>query len=148
MQQLLRVLAAGRRCAEAGTAYGDGAAAIAETARSLVTVELDPERAAVARGRLEPLENVEALEGDWRELLPPLGPFELFFMDGGGFKQAPDELPVDLVAPDGLLVLDDFTPGRPVEGDPARTFLARHPRLVVSEVQVAPDMSMIVAVRR
>lgn len=53
VQRLLAVLAAGKRCAETGTALGEGAAAIASTARSLVTVERDPERAAVAARRLE-----------------------------------------------------------------------------------------------
>ena len=42
---LLRVLAAGRRAAEIGTAFGEGARAIAKTAESLVTVELDAARA-------------------------------------------------------------------------------------------------------
>ena len=83
VQALLRVLAAGRDVAEFGTAFGEGAAAIAETARSLVTVELDPERAAVARERLAGLDNVEALEGDAYELLRGRGPFGLVFADGG-----------------------------------------------------------------
>ena len=61
MQALLRVLAAGRDVAELGTAFGEGAAALAETARSVVTVELDPERAALARDRLAGFDNVEAL---------------------------------------------------------------------------------------
>src|SRR5205085_12101399 len=39
VQRLLAVLAAGRRCAEVGTAFGEGALAIASTAASLVTVE-------------------------------------------------------------------------------------------------------------
>src|SRR4029079_5206420 len=77
---LLRALAAGRRAAEIGTAFGEGAAAIAETAASLVTVELDPERARAARERLPG--EVTVLEGDWREVLQ--GPFEFVFVDGGG----------------------------------------------------------------
>ena len=48
VQALLRVLAAGHRVAEIGTAFGEGAAAMAETARELVTVEIDPERVAAA----------------------------------------------------------------------------------------------------
>jgi protein-L-isoaspartate(D-aspartate) O-methyltransferase len=83
VQRLLAVLAAGRRCAEAGTAFGEGAAAMAETASSVVTVELDPERAQLARDRLAGLPNVELLDGDWRERLPPLAPFDLVFLDGG-----------------------------------------------------------------
>ena len=83
VQALLRVLASGRDVAELGTAFGEGAAAIAETARSLVTVECDPERAAVARERLAAFANVEALEGDAYELLRGRGPFGLVFADGG-----------------------------------------------------------------
>jgi predicted O-methyltransferase YrrM len=43
------VLGAGRHVLEIGAAFGIGAAAMAETARSVVTVEHDPERAAIAR---------------------------------------------------------------------------------------------------
>jgi predicted O-methyltransferase YrrM len=150
VRQLLKVLAAGRSCAEIGTSEGEGAAAIAETARSLVTVELDPERAAAAGTRLAGLENVELLVGDWREQLRGRGPFELVFFDGGAWKRDPEsqgaQLAVDLLAPGGLLVADDFTPGR--EGpDPARAFLFDHPKLVASEVQVAPEMAVILAAR-
>ena len=84
VQALLRVLAAGRDVAELGSAFGVAAAAMAETARSVVTVELDPERAAAARGRLGGIPNVEALEGDAYELLHGRGPFGLVFADGGG----------------------------------------------------------------
>ena len=59
VQRLLAVLAAGRRCAETGTAFGEGAAAIASTAASLVTVESDHVRAEIARARLDGLPNVE-----------------------------------------------------------------------------------------
>jgi predicted O-methyltransferase YrrM len=150
VQALLRVLAAGRRAAEIGTAFGEGAVAIAETASSLVTVEVDPERAAVALTRLEGLSNVELLEGDWRDLLPSRGPFELIFWDGGGWKRdpaaggAPD---VDLLVPGGLLVSDDYTPGRSIESDPARRFLFEHPELSTTEVTVSPTMAVIVAAR-
>ena len=52
VQALLRALAAGRDVAELGSAFGEGAAAMAETARSVVTVEeivdvLDPRPGAV-----------------------------------------------------------------------------------------------------
>lgn len=57
---------------------------MARTARSVATVEFDPERAALAAERLAPYSNVELLVGDWRELLPPRGPFELVVLDGGG----------------------------------------------------------------
>src|SRR5207253_2281304 len=84
VHRLLAVLAAGRRAAEIGTAYGGGAEAMASTAWSLVTVEVDPERAAAAREKLAARPHVEVLAGDWREQLAPRGPFELVFVDGGG----------------------------------------------------------------
>ena len=83
VQRLLAVLAAGRRAAELGTAFGDGALAIASTATSLVTVEIDEERAARARERLSGFANVELHVGDWREVLPARGPFDLVFLDSG-----------------------------------------------------------------
>ena len=144
VQALLRVLATGRAVAEFGTAFGEGAAAIAETARSLVTVELDPERAAVARERLASLENVEALEGDAYELLRGRGPFGLVFADGGAYDW---EQILALLEPRGLLVKDDVTPGRAVEGDPVREFLLRDPRLQAVEILTTSETAAIVAAR-
>jgi predicted O-methyltransferase YrrM len=145
VQALLRVLASGRDVAELGTAFGEGAAAIAETARSVVTVELDPERAAIARGRLESLANVEALEGDAYELLRGRGPFGLVFADGGRYDW---EQILDLLEPGGLLVKDDLTPGRAIDGDPVREFLLLDPRLAAVEILTTPRSAAIVAVRR
>jgi predicted O-methyltransferase YrrM len=145
VQALLRVLAAGRDVAELGTAFGEGAAAIAETARSVVTVELDPERAAIARERLASLANVEALEGDAYELLRGRGPFGLVFADGGSYDW---EQILDLLEPGGLLVKDDLTPGRAIDGDPVREFLLRDPRLAAVEILTTPGSAAIVAVRR
>jgi predicted O-methyltransferase YrrM len=143
VQRLLRVLATGKRVAEVGTAFGEGAAAMAETAVSVVTVELDPERAGVARQRLALLSNVRLLVGDWHELLPPLGPFEFLFFDGGGIEESA----FDLVAPGGLIVKDDLTPGRPIDGDPVRKLLFQHPRLVAAEILTSPDRAAIVATK-
>jgi predicted O-methyltransferase YrrM len=151
VRRLLRVLATGRACAEVGTSDGGAAAAIAETARSLVTVEIDAARAEAARSRLEGLAHVELLVGDWREQLPGRGPFELLFFDGGGWKLDPEALgaplAVELLAPGGLLVADDFTPGW--EGpDPAREFLLGHPQLAATDIQVTPQMAVILAAKR
>ena len=145
VRALLRVLATGRDVAEIGTAFGEGTAAIAETARSVVTVELEPERAASARERLAGLENVEALEGDAYELLRGRGPFGLVFADGGAYDW---EQILDLLEPGGLLVKDDLTPGRAVEGDPMREFLLRDPRLAAVEILTTPDAAAIIASRR
>jgi predicted O-methyltransferase YrrM len=145
VQALLRVLATGRDVAELGTAFGEGAAAIAETARTVVTVECDPKRAAVSRERLAGLENVEALEGDAYELLRGRGPFGLVFADGGAYDW---EQILELLAPGGLLVKDDLTPGRAIEGDPVREFLLRDARLAAVEILTTPDSAAIVAVKR
>ena len=144
VQQLLAVLAAGRRCAEVGTAFGEGAAAIASTARSLVTVERDPARANVAAERLREFNSVELLVGDWRSHLPARAPFELLFFDGGRFEEAPDS--VDLLAPGGLLVKDDLTPDWP-RPDPVRELLFNHPQLVAVEILTTPKTAAIVAAR-
>jgi predicted O-methyltransferase YrrM len=145
VQALLRVLAAGRDVAELGTAFGEGAAALAETAHSVVTVELDPERAALARDRLAGFENVEALQGDCYDLLRGRGPFGLVFADAGGYDW---EFIVGLLEPGGILVKDDLTAGRDVEGDPVREFLMGDERLVATEILIAPQSALIVAVRR
>jgi predicted O-methyltransferase YrrM len=145
VQALLRVLAAGRDVAELGTAFGEGAAAMAETARSVVTVERDAGRARIARERLAGLANVEALEGDAYALLRGRGPFGLVFADAGGYDW---EFLVGLVEPGGLLVKDDLTPGRSVDGDPVREFLLRDPRLAAAEILTTPASAAIVAVKR
>jgi predicted O-methyltransferase YrrM len=149
VQRLVATLVAskpGGRVAEIGTSYGDGAVAIAAAlpaGASFVTVELEPERAATARERLAGMA-AEVLEGDWRDVLPPRGPFDLVFADGG---VAYDRV-ADLLAPGGILVKDDLTPGGATEGDPTREALLRDPRLEATEVLVTPAMSCIVAVRR
>jgi predicted O-methyltransferase YrrM len=144
VQRLLAVLAAGRRCAEVGTAFGEGAAAMASTAASLVTVELDRERASIASERLRGFSNVELLVGDWRDHLPQRAPFELLFFDGGRFDEAPDA--IDLVAFGGLIVKDDLTPGR--QGpDRVRDLLFGHPELVAVELLMTPQTAAVLAVR-
>jgi protein-L-isoaspartate O-methyltransferase len=149
VQALLRTLAAGRDVAEMGAAYGETAAVLAETARSVVTVELDFERVVVARERLAGLPNVELLEGDVYEHLRGRGPFGLVFVDGGlrPVTEERRDAILALVEPGGFLVKDDLTPGRPVEGDEVREFLLRDRRLAASEILVTPEMAVIVAAR-
>ncbi|HLG07036.1 MAG TPA: hypothetical protein VI409_00030, partial [Gaiellaceae bacterium] len=106
--------------------------------------------AEIARARLEGLANVELLVGDWRAELPPRAPFELLFLDSGGFKQAPFEIgpcAVELLGPGAMLVIDDLTPGFAAH-DPAREFLFGHPGLVAAEVLTTPSTAAIVATRR
>ena len=149
VQRLVATLVAskpGGRIAELGTSYGDGARAIAAALTAdatFVTVELDPDRAARARAALAGT-RAEVLQGDWRELLPPRGPFDVLFADGGGSY---DDV-AELLGPGGILVKDDLTPGRPVDGDATREALLRDPRLEATEILVTEEMVCIVAVRR
>ena len=144
VQRLLVVLAAGRRCAETGTAFGEGAAAIASTAVSLVTVERDAERAAIAAERLREFENVELVVGDWRDVLPGRAPFDFLFFDAGRLDESPGI--VDLLAPGGLLLKDDLTPDWPGP-DPVRELLFGHRELVAVEILTTPQTSAVVAAR-
>ena len=149
VQALLRVLAAGRDAAEMGAAYGETAAIIAETARSVVTVERDSDRVAVARERLAGSDTVELLEGDAFEQLLGRGPFGLVFVDGG-LRPVTEEkwnAILALVEPGGFLVKDDLSPGRPIEGDEIREFLLCDPRLAATELLVAAEMAVIVAAK-
>jgi predicted O-methyltransferase YrrM len=149
VQQLVATLVAskpGGRIAEIGTSYGDGAKAIAAAlpqGTSFVTVEIDPVRAGQAREALAGTA-AQVLEGDWRDHLPQLGPFDVVFADGGvGYDEV-----ISLLAPGGLLVKDDLTPGRPVEGDATREALLLDPRVLATEILVTPEMACIVATRR
>jgi predicted O-methyltransferase YrrM len=145
VQRLLAVLAAGRRCAETGTGFGEGAAAIASTATSLVTVEADPERAAAAADRLSGLANVELVVGDWHDVLLAKAPFDFLFFDAGRLDESPDV--IDLLAPGGLLLKDDLSPEWPGP-DPVRELLFGHPELVAVEILTTPRTAAVLAVHR
>ena len=147
VRRLLAVLAAGKRAAEIGTAFGLGAEALAQTAREVVTVEVDPERAREARARLAGCRNVELLVGDWAELLPPRGPFELLFMDGAAWKLdlAVAARMLELVAPGALAVVDDMTPG--YGPDPVRDLFLGHPEFVTVEILTTPESAALLASR-
>lgn len=152
VQRLLAVLAAakpGGRVAEIGTAFGEGALAIAgalPTDATFVTVEPDPERYAAARDALAGA-RVEPLHARWQDVLPQRGPFDLIFFDGGTRGES-IELAISLLAPGGVLVKDDLTPGAPVEGDVVREALLRDERLMATEFVVADGMAAIIATRR
>ena len=70
-------------------------------------------------------------------------------MDGGlrPVTEKKRDAILDLVEAGGLLVKDDMTPGRPIEGDEVREFLLRDRRLAAAEILVTPEMAVIVAVR-
>jgi predicted O-methyltransferase YrrM len=162
--KLLAVLAAsqpGGRFAEIGTGTGVGAAWVVSAMSpqaSLVTVELDDDRAAAAERLFAEHAGVRVLHGDWHELLPPEGPFDLLFFDGGYWKTgdapAESEQALELVAPGGIVVVDDLTPeslwpeewrGRP---DPVRDFWLGDPRLRAVELMTTPRTAAILATKR
>ena len=147
--RLLQVLAGARgleRVAEIGTGAGAGAAWILSALDPDVvfyTVELDERRAADAAELLRDDVNARVLHGDWRETLPAEAPFDLLFADGGGQVTKADESLLDLLAPGGLLVLDDLTPGY-TDPDPVRELWLSHRRLLATEVQVSAREAVIV----
>jgi len=101
--RLLQALAAGagaRRIVEVGTAIGYGTLCLARGAPEarVVSVDLDPERLALARGYLERggvADRVELVEGRALERLAAIpGPFDLAYLDGpkGEYRRTLDLL--------------------------------------------------------
>jgi predicted O-methyltransferase YrrM len=158
--RLLAVLVTARphgRCAEIGTGCGVGSAWIVDALGaegSLVSVELDADRAAAASRLFADSPSVRVLHGDWHELLPPEAPFDLLFFDGGHWKRgdvpAESEQALSLVAPGGVVVIDDLTPASlsPEEWRPVRDFWLGHDDLVATELLTTPESSAIIAVRQ
>ncbi|MGH8792726.1 MAG: O-methyltransferase [Stackebrandtia sp.] len=141
--------------AESGAGCGVGAAwlhsGLAGGAR-LVTVEHEPDLARRAAALFAHDDRVRVLAGDWK-LLVDHAPFDVFFCDGGGKRDDPQQV-VDLLAPGGVLLLDDFTPSPhwpPTLGgeiDELRVFYLTHPDLNSSQVQLSPEESAVIAVKR
>ena len=153
--RLLHVLAGSRgreRVAEIGTGTAVGAAWIVSSLAPrtpFFTAEIDPERAAAARTLFAADSNVHVLEGDWRDLLPPEAPFDLLFYDATKQLRPREdgELASGLLAPGGIAVLDDLTPGF-AGPDAVRAFWLDHPDLAATEVLTTPETAAILAVRR
>lgn len=100
---------------EVGTAIGYSGLHMAEQLRDgrLVTLELDPERAAQARDAFERAGvggRVEIVEGDARTTIPTLaGPFDLLFVDAAKTEYRDYvELAEPTLAPGALLVVDNL----------------------------------------
>ncbi|WP_432039140.1 O-methyltransferase [Streptomyces cucumeris] len=156
--RLLRLTATakpGGVIAESGTGSGVGTAWLHSglgTGARLVTVERDEELARRAAGIFADDDRVSVLTGDWR-LLERHAPFDVFFCDGGGKRDAREQV-VELLAPGGVLVLDDFTPSPhwpprfEGEVDELRLFYLTHPDLDATEVLTTPTTSAVVAARR
>jgi predicted O-methyltransferase YrrM len=157
--RLLFALASGAEMiGETGTGCGVGLAWLASGARPgarLVSVELDPDRAALAAELFEDLPQVTVLRGDWREI-DRAAPFDLLVLDGGGQGKQGSE-PADaavLLRPGGTLVIDDLTPAGqwpPMfrgQVDTVRVHWLAHPDLDAAELRLAPDLAALVATRR
>jgi predicted O-methyltransferase YrrM len=161
--RLLALLAAARpegRFAEIGTGTGVGSAWIASALGPealLITTELDDDRAAAAARLFDEQSHVRVLHGDWHELLPPEGPFDLLFFDGGHWKKgdvpAESEQVLRVMAPGGVVVIDDLTPRNLMPegwagGDPVRDYWLDDERVVSVELLTTPESAAILAVKR
>jgi predicted O-methyltransferase YrrM len=100
---------------EVGTAIGYSTLHMAEQLREgrVVTLELDPDRAALARGFLSEAgvaDRVEIVEGDARGTIPELeGPFDLLFVDAAKGEYARYiELAGPKLSDRALLVVDNL----------------------------------------
>ena len=128
---------------------------------SFVTVEADDDRADACAELFAVFPNVRVLHGDWHDVLPSEAPFDLLFFDGGGYKRSPPpqmrsecERALELVAPGGLVAMDNLTPehlwpaGGPTWPDALRDFWLDDDRFVATEVLTTPDSSAILAAKR
>jgi predicted O-methyltransferase YrrM len=168
---MLRVLVTAtraRRVLEIGTAIGYSGLWMAPALPPdglLITVEIDPARAAAARAtfaRAQVAERVSVIVGDVSRYLHKLaGPFDLVFQDGDKQLYEPllDRL-VGLLAPNGLLVSDNVLwSGEVVEGfvaEPRRRpedtaalrayneRLAQHPQLLTTFLPIGDGLAVSV----
>lgn len=155
--RLLHALAggvpAGGRIGESGTGTGAGLAWMAAAARpdvELVSVELDPERAASARALFAGQPNVTVVEGD-ASVVYEGGPWDLLVIDGGwgsGKRGDPTVGPARVLKAGGMLTVDDLTPRDDWASDPGRVHWLEHPDALATEVRVAPDCSVLLVRRR
>jgi predicted O-methyltransferase YrrM len=155
VRRLLAALVAAKpagRIVEIGTAFGDGALAILDALApdaSFITVEPDPERFAHAQKALAGT-SAEIVNARWQDVLRSRGPFDLVFLDGGERDEIVEAVPavIEMLAPGGILVKDDLTPGITVEDDPLRRALMQEPHLQAAEIVVSEAMAVIIATRR
>jgi predicted O-methyltransferase YrrM len=168
---LLAVLATSigaTRVLEIGTAIGYSGIWLARALPKggmLLTVEMDPDRAAAARGnfaRAGVADRVNVIVGDARRMLVKMsGPFDLIFQDGDKQLYGPLlDRSIDLLRPGGLLVTDNVlwagevvpgfvaAPGRSADDTRAiadyNERLSLHPRLMTTIVPLRDGVSISV----
>jgi predicted O-methyltransferase YrrM len=153
--RLLQLLAASRPgslIGEIGGGCGVGTAWLLDGATPdarLVTVEREADRAGEVARLFADDPRVTVLSGDW-ELIAAHAPFDLLFVDAAPPKHSFPAQLLPLVAPGGMVVLDDLTPlPEGVERhDPLRSFWHGLPGWTVAEVQIGPREAALLAVRR
>jgi predicted O-methyltransferase YrrM len=136
----------GARIGEIGSGTGFGAAWIAfgmPRDATLVTIELDDERAKAVDELFAADARVTVVHGDAAVEVPQRAPFDLLFVDGG---MPLTESVVEYVSPGGQLVVDDVTPTQRLDAaspyqsnDAKRELFFGSPRLRSVEVAL-PDL--------
>jgi predicted O-methyltransferase YrrM len=125
--ELLARAVGARRVLEVGTLVGYSTLWLARTGARVVTLEVDPGHAAVARANLDRAgvgDSVEIVVGSALETLPAVeGPFDLVFIDAD--KQSSADylaLALDKTQPGALIVVDNVVRGGaladPADDDP------------------------------
>ena len=156
LQSLAAGVAPGGVVAETGTGTGAGLAwmaSFADPGVSFISVELDETRASAAQAVFSDVPNVTVLHGD-AALVFERGPFDLLVFDGGwGTGKTGGQVVelADVVKPHGSLTIDDlspmtqFPPTFKGQLDAGRLYWLTHPDTLATEIQVAPDMSVLLA---
>lgn len=153
--RLLATLAAGREgtIAECGTGCGVGAAWLRSGAPArtrVLTIERQGRLAHQASDLFRDAD-VEVLHADWPSLVEH-GPFSLLFLDAGTAAETDPGSVIALIAPGGMVVIDDFWPCESwppmVEGkvDTVRLAWLSDRRVRASEVMVSADNAVVLAV--
>lgn len=155
--RFLATLAASRQgtIADLGTGCGVGTAWLrsgAPVGTRVVTVERDPALARTA-SRLFAGSGVEVIPGDWQTMdwsAHAITTLSMVTIDIGTAGESRERL-IDLLGPGGLLVLDDLGGWNeaPERGDAMVLQAWKHePRLICTEVYVAPDAGLLLCARR
>ncbi len=161
--RLLSVLAgglpAGAIVGETGTGTGTGLAWMISAAppdTQFISYEIDNDRAHAAQRLLVGNPNIEIVHADASELFDR-GPFDLLVHDGhpGSGKHSPNDRvdPQRVLKAGGTMTVDDYTPithWPPTFGDQidaGRVAIVNDAGLYVSEINVASDLSVLVARR-